>query len=115
MKYAELQIGLHQWGADEFEVECVYSDSSSPGEQRQAGDVARAALDPAALREALPDLKAYGKALSDAVFADPAVRALFEKAADKAVNLRDENDPTDRPGCPLQVRLHIGRKVTRRH
>src|SRR4051812_12117920 len=115
MKYAELQIGLHQWGSDEYEVECVYSDSSDPVEQRQSGDAARASLAPAAFRPHLADPRAYGTALSAAVFADPAVRALFEKAAQAAAALRDPGAPNDRPGCPLQVRLHIGRKVTALH
>jgi hypothetical protein len=116
VKYAELQIGLHQWGADEFEVDLLYSDSSGPGEQRLSGDAPRlAAFDPVALRQNVIDPRAYGRALSEALFASADVRSFFTAATQSAAALRDPTDPEDRPGCPLQVRLHIGRRVTALH
>src|SRR5262249_4754377 len=69
----------------------------------------------AALRPLLSRPRDYGKALSAALFADPAAAAFFAQAAQAAAGLRDSDDPDDLPGCPLQVRLHIGRRVTALH
>src|SRR5215208_525349 len=116
VKYAELQIGLHQWGASEFEVELVYSDSSAPGEQRLTGDAPRlAAFDPAELLPLTLQPREYGRALSRALFADPDVAGFFRTAADLAAAVRDAQDPAGDLGCPLQVRLHIGRRVAALH
>ena len=115
-KYAELQIGLHKWGANEFEVELVYSDSSEPGDQRLTGDAPRlAALDPAEFLSLTLRPKEYGQALAQSLFADPEVRAFFDRSCEAAARLADPHDPHDEPGCPLQIRLHIGRRVTALH
>src|SRR5262249_3272700 len=75
----------------------------------------RAAFDTDALRLLVSSPKEYGQALSDALFADPDVKALFATSAQAAATLRDPDDPDDRPGCPLQVRLPTGRGLTALH
>jgi hypothetical protein len=116
VKYAELQIGLQLWGASEFEVEVVYSDSSGPGEQRLTGDAPRlAAFDREQLLALTPHPRDYGRALGRALFAAPEVAAFFAQSAQAAAALVDPKSPDDKPGCPLQVRLYLGRRVSALH
>jgi CHAT domain/SIR2-like domain len=115
VKHAELQISLQPWGAGGCEVELLYSDSESPGEQRLAGDTPRlATFDADQLRALALSPKEYGRALGRCLFADPEVRSFFVRGCEKAALIPPE-EAGGSPGCPLQVRLHIGRRVAALH
>src|SRR5262249_16958971 len=76
------------------------------GEMRPEEDTPQlAAIDPKALLALVLDSDAYGKALSQALFADPAVRKLFLSARQRAAAA----------GQPLRVRLALGRGTERLH
>jgi hypothetical protein len=97
------------------EIELFYSDSESPGEQRLAADAPHfTTIDIDKLRELALTPKEYGRALSASLFADPEVRSFFIRQCEKA-RLIPAEAPGQPPGCPLQVRLHIGRRLPGLH
>jgi hypothetical protein len=76
--YAELAIGLHRSPGEAYQVELRFTDPESEAEVPP--EKGPAALDPAALLALQQDPRAYGEALAAQVFADPAVRGLYDRA-----------------------------------
>lgn len=94
-KYADLEIGLHGRGGNNFIVEFRYRPPDSAAESR-LGD-GHANIDWNELKELAYDAGAYGQKLTDSLFADPSVRIPYEKA-------RASADTLD---AQLRIRLYI--------
>jgi len=74
-QYTELEVGLHQLAADDYQVELRFTDPASEAEV--PAEKGPAALDLAALLILQQDPRAYGEALSAQVFSDARVRGLY--------------------------------------
>lgn len=98
--YADLELGLHRWSADDYSVDLRYSQPSSDADVRlvRGGTPGILQLDLPQLQALSTDSAAYGRALGAALFADPAVAGAFAQARASAESL----------GAPLRVRLFIG-------
>ncbi len=104
--YAELEIGLHRRDASSYTVEMRFSHPRSEADIRLARDDRAAVLfDRALLHSLALDPVAYGQALSDSLFASPAVLAVFSQASTAAQDL----------DLPLRVRLAIGPSAPELH
>ncbi len=95
---ADLEISLHRHGAEMYSIEARFSQPESDADIRlgQAQPVL-AQFDLDALR-ALADPAAYGQALTQSLFADPAMRDIFVQACASAQTQQ----------APLRLRLFIG-------
>ncbi len=79
--FAELEITLRRRDADSFAVEFRFNAPDADAEVRLLDDGAGAVkLDLAALRALELDSKAYGEALTKAIFHDPAIAQAFAQA-----------------------------------
>ena len=96
--YPELEIGLHRFQADTYQVELRFSDPDSDAELAQVR--APCALDPDALLPLQLEPEGYGQALVEQVFAAPAALDFFrqvraiQEAKDSALRLRLLIGPT---------------------
>ncbi len=78
---ADLEIGLYRRDAESFTVELRYTRPDDAADIRLSTEKpAVASFDTAALLELQQDPEAYGKALSEMLFAEPAVLAAFAAA-----------------------------------
>ncbi len=105
MSYADLEIGLHRRATETYVVEMRFSQPDSDTDVRLVQDTALVRLDAARMREELLDATGYGKALSESLFAEPAVQAAFGQARSSAQSL----------DVPLRVRLFIGPSAPELH
>lgn len=92
-EYADLELGLHRYEAGAYAVELRFSLPGSDADIRLGqGEQIHVTLDAMALSELLPD--EYGKALTDALFANPELKSAFiqaitgAQAQDSALRLR---------------------------
>ncbi len=96
---ADLEIGLHQRETGAYTIELRFSQPGSDAESRIGLDkLAAAAVDLELLRQLSTDPAAYGRALSEGIFAEGAIRTAFIKSRAIAQALE----------TPLRVRLLIG-------
>jgi hypothetical protein len=79
--YPELEIGLHRQDVDGYAVELRFSLPESEADIRLASMVQ---FDIDGLRVLALDAAAYGRLLSQSLFADPAVQTLFAQARSQA-------------------------------
>ena len=97
--YADLEISLHRHDAEAYAVDFRFSQPESEAEVRLGqGQVALARFDLISLRGLSSDAAEYGAALSQALFAEPAVQTAFLQARASAGSL----------DVPLRVRLMVG-------
>src|SRR5688572_7106697 len=94
---AELELGLHRSSADLYDVELRYRAPGSDADVRASLRAALPQPDAGALLEHLHDPLAYGRALTDAVFANVELRTVLAQARSSADSL----------GAPLRVRLFV--------
>jgi hypothetical protein len=99
-EYADLEIGLHRYDDIHYMVDLRFSHPQSDADIRllQSSTPALATFDSEALREAQLDATAYGKLLSEHLFAEPSVQQGFAQAFASAQSL----------DMALRVRLFIG-------
>jgi hypothetical protein len=106
MHHADLEIGLHRRTADSYAVELRFSMPDSDAEIRLGGaSPPVAAFDLAALRALEHEPRAYGRALGDALFAAPELRAAFAQAVAGAAAL----------DAPLRLRVYVGPSAPELH
>jgi hypothetical protein len=106
-QYADLEISLHRHDAEAHTVDFRYSQPDSEADVRlsQGGEPALAHFDLKALRSQGADPTAYGQALTDSLFAEPAVKTAFAQARTSAQTL----------DVPLRLRLLIGPSAPELH
>jgi len=98
-EYADLEISLHRHDANSYAVEFRFSQPDSDADIRLGvGKPATVQFDLEALEAQEPDPEAYGKALSQSLFADPAIQTAFGQARASAESL----------DAPLRLRLLVG-------
>ena len=79
--YADLEISIHRRDAESYGIELRFTPPDADVEVRLVrGGLPVAQFSLETLKELTYDNKAYGKLLSDCLFADPTVREAFEKA-----------------------------------
>lgn len=79
--YADLEISLHRFDAQSYAVEFRYSQPDSDADTRLGGaEPALARFDLEALQAQAHDPAAYGKQLTEFLFADPQVKSAFDQA-----------------------------------
>jgi len=105
MELADLELGLHRRGEAHYGVELRFTQPSNDADIRLSAQEIFAVFDPAALRALEDDPHAYGRALSDQLFATPALRSAFAqaRAATAALDL------------PLRLRLFVGPSAPELH
>lgn len=98
--FADLEIGIHRRDVKNYTVDLRFISPDSETDVRlvRGNDLPLARFDHAMLRQYALDPAAYGKALTDALFADAAASAAFEQARTIAQTL----------DMPLRVRLFLG-------
>ncbi len=104
--YADLEVGLHRWDADNYTIEMRFTQPDSDAEVRLLRD------GPALLRfnaDLFRDLELnpldYGRTLGQTLLGDDAVRAVFAQARSTAQAL----------GAVLRMRLFIGPSAPELH
>ncbi len=103
---ADLELGLHRYDANSYSVELRFSHPESDADTGLgAGGPALATFDFDVLDSLAHDPDAYGKALSDGLFANPAVSTAFGQARASAASLRS----------PLRLRLVVGSSAPELH
>lgn len=106
MRYADLELGLHRHDAESCVVDLRFSEPESDADIRiSPGRLCLARFDLAALSARASDALAYGRMLSDSLFAAPELRAAFARARTGAQAL----------DIPLRLRLYIGPSVPELH
>ena len=105
MPYADLELSLHRRDADAYAVEMRFTQPDSDADVRLMAETALARFDTARLRELSADAAAYGKALSESLFAEPAVATAFAQARASAQSLN----------AVLRLRLLIGSSAPELH
>ena len=96
--YAELEFSLFPHDPDSYSIDLRYNDPQDQASHTPVRGVVR--LDLAGLRALRLDPAAYGKALSDSLFADPTVRSYYDQARaatqsqNKTLRLRLFLDPS---------------------
>jgi len=96
--YADLEIGLHRYDADNYLVEMRFSQPESDADTRLLRENPVLNFDVRALRQHHLDDVAYGQALTQILFGPPQVLAAFNQARSNAQAL----------DVPLRVRLFVG-------
>src|SRR5690242_12445058 len=97
--FADLEIGLHRWDLSGYAVEMRFVQPDSDADVRLLrGGAAVVQFDFARLAALALDPAAYGQALADSLFAEPAVREAFGQAWSAAQSA----------DAPLRLRLLIG-------
>lgn len=97
--YAELEISIHRWDATRYVVEMRFNDPLNDADIRlPRTEAALVTFDNDQLRTNQLDIQAYGKLLSDSLFASTAVKTTFTQAY----------SITQRQRTPLRVRLLVG-------
>lgn len=102
-KYADLEIGLHGRGELRFKVEFRYRPPDSAAESRLGDGLATIDIDD--LEQQISDAEAYGKMLTESLFADPNVRTSYFQARASAESLEAQ----------LRIRLYIHPDVSELH
>lgn len=106
-KFADLEISLHNTESSTYSVEFRFIDPDSETDVRLDQDSeAFATFDFQKLAELIYDPKAYGRLLSDNLFAQPEVRNAFDNARVSA---------NSEPGKLLRFRLLIGANAPELH
>ena len=100
---ADLEIGLHRREADSYSVDFRFSQPESDADVRLGQGTAR--FDFPGLLKLSANSQEYGKALSDSLFADPAVQTSFAQSLASAQSL----------SLPLRLRLFIGPSAPELH
>ena len=96
---ADLEIGLHREDAGAYAIEMRFSQPDSGTDDRlESSTPPLARFDFEGLRALSLDAPAYGRLLSDSLFADPTVRELYMRAMSYA----------QAQNAPLRLRLFIG-------
>ena len=98
----DFEIGLHRQDVDSYALELRFSQPESETDIRLASLVQ---FDMDGLRALALDATAYGQLLSQSLFADPAVQALFAQARSQAQTQE----------VPLRLRLFIGSSAPEMH
>ncbi len=101
--YADLEIGLHRWDSDSYTVELRFSLPDTQSDIAPMHGVCRFDFDK--LRSLELDATAYGQELTQSLFADPTVRASFDK-------IRVSTQTLD---LALRLRLFIGPSASELH
>jgi hypothetical protein len=105
-EYADLEIGLHSRDSGSYAVEFRFSQPNSEADVRMGQDQpALFTPDRDALGQAASDPRAYGKMLTAAFFAEPAIRTAFAQARTSSETL----------GVMLRVRLMLGASASDLH
>jgi hypothetical protein len=95
-KYAEIELGLHRWDKDAFEVDFRFSDPDSDADVRPTVSHP-VMISLQALRALADDRKAYETLLTEYLFSDPAIAREFRKA----------RDISQAKNQPIRLRLRI--------
>src|SRR5262249_49417492 len=103
-KYAELLISLTRRDADTYTVEPLYSPPGADGDVEQE-DPGWVRFDLDALEAEYYDVERYGALLTQNLFADPKLRATFDKACALCAYQK----------APLRVRLYIDSAAQQLH
>lgn len=103
--YAELELGLHQWNSESYTVELRFSDPTSNDDVMRVDTFRGIRFDLDALRFVARDPVAYGRTLTEALFADPGLRDSFVQSRTRA----------DERGLPLRLRLVVGPSAPQLH
>ncbi len=101
--YADLEIGLHRREVDSYSVDFRFSQPDSETDVRPGRGTAK--IDHTALQKLTPGSKEYGQALTQALFADPAVELAFKQAIASVQT----------SGSALRLRLLIGPSAPELH
>ncbi len=105
-EYADLEIGLHRRDAGSYAVEFRFSQPNSEADVRLGnGQAAQVVFDLDALNDLAYEPDAYGKKLTEMLFADASIRTAFAQARTSAQTL----------GAALRLRLMIGPSAPRLH
>jgi hypothetical protein len=97
--FVDLEIGLHHWTSDSYSIDLRTSRADGDAEVRLTRDgPLLVQFDAARLRGLELDNAAYGRLLSDSLFADPSIRSMLAEARAGA----------RMAGVPLRLRLFIG-------
>jgi hypothetical protein len=106
-EYADLEISLYRRDTTNYFIDLRFNHPQSDTDMRlmQGGTPHLCRFNFDHLRSLATDPAAYGKALSEQLFADPAVLAAFENALSNAQTLE----------LPVRVRLLIGSGATELH
>jgi hypothetical protein len=100
--YTDLELSLHHHDASSCAVEFHFSQPDSDADirlgQGASGPPALAQFDFEALRSMAADPSAYGKALTQSLFADPAIQTAFAQA----------RASTETAGAALRLKLIVG-------
>lgn len=106
LRFADLELGLIRRGEGSYAVDLRYSPPDSAADIRLSGaELPLATFDHDALRALALDPSAYGRALSAALFAAPAMRQAFAQARASALAL----------DAPLRLRLQLGPDAAELH
>ncbi len=104
--YADLEIGLHQRDADNYDIELRFSQPESDADVRLGrGGPSLARFDLEQLHALSPNDADYGQLLSRSLFADPDAQTTFAQARSVAQTL----------DVPLRLRLLIGPSAPKLH
>ncbi|HSF83852.1 MAG TPA: CHAT domain-containing protein [Anaerolineales bacterium] len=105
-EYADLEISLHRHDASSYAVEFRFSQPDSDADVRLGvGKPALVQFDIDALNAQIHDPAAYGQALSQSLFADPAIQTAFGQARASAQSL----------DVPIRLRLLVGPSAPELH
>jgi hypothetical protein len=105
MQFADLELSLHRRGDARYAVEARFSQPESDADIRLLNEEVIVQLESAELRQLEIDPLAYGQALSQHLFAPPALRSAFARARTAA----------DSANLPLRVRLFIAPSAQELH
>lgn len=103
--YAELEIGIHRYQADDYQVELRFTDPAQDNQAEVAAERGAALLDPAELLVLQHDTGAYGEKLSEQLFSDENIRLSWARTI-AAIESR---------GLELRLRLLIGSSAPELH
>jgi hypothetical protein len=103
-KYAELELGLHRWDENAFEVDFRFSEPDSDADVRPTVSHP-VTIVLSELNAVADDPKAYGKLLTEQLFSDPAIAAAFH---DARVVCQTKNEP-------IRMRLRISPTAAELH
>jgi hypothetical protein len=98
-EYADLEISLHRQSASSYALEMRFNQPGSDADIRLSKEEpALATFDLNQLNSLIYDPDAYGKALTQGLFADPAVKTAFAQVLSSAQSLN----------APVRLRLLVG-------
>jgi hypothetical protein len=105
-KYADLVIGLHRHDAVSYSIEFRFVQPESDADIRLGqGEQILTQIDMEELQQVSHDPIAYGKVLTNFLFADPAARSAFDQARTSAQTL----------DAPIRLRLLVGASAPELH